>query len=68
MSQCPQKDESAIWEFLKRRLSCVALATYELRSYPVAMRELGNLSRHAMGGGSGIGQKISTYHLGDESG
>ena len=52
---------------LKRHGRAEAIVTDGLKSYPAAMRDLGNVDRREMGRGSTIEPKTRTSHSDDES-
>ena len=66
------RDKSAALRFLKkvskRHGQPDIIVTDGLRSYPAAMRDLGNLDRQEMGRHLTIGSRIRICHSGDESG
>lgn len=66
------RDKSAALRFFKKTLKrhgkAETIVTDGLRSYPAAMRELGNLERREMGATSTIATKIRTCLSDDESG
>ena len=65
------RDKSAALAFMKKALKrhgrAEIIVTDGLRSYPAAMRQLGNLERREMGRGRTIGRKIRTFLFDDES-
>lgn len=67
-----KRDKSAALRFLKKTLKrhsqTEAIVTDGLRSYRVAMRELGNEEGREVGSTPTIGLRTPTFHSDDESG